>query len=262
MIDHRGDRSRELATPAELMIAAAARQLEGSRSVFVGIGLPNIAANLARLTFAPSLELIYEAGAYGARPPRLPVSVGDPTVVSDAAATMSMSDLFSLYLQSGRIEVGFLGASQIDRWGNLNTTVIGNYERPLVRLPGSGGACEIALNSRRVVVLMRQEHRSFVERVDFVTSPGYLAGSDSRLRAGLHFGKVSQIITNLGILGFDDVERAMRLDAVHPDVTVEMVRDATGFELLVPDDVPTTSTPTDDELAALRSLDPDRRYLR
>ena len=170
------------ATPDELMIAAAAAELAGVRTVFVGIGLPNAAANLARRSVAPELELIYESGVVGARPTRLPDSIGDPALVSGAAATMSMRDLFGGFLQGGRIEVGMLGAAQIDRWGNLNTTVIGPYDRPSVRLPGSGGACEIALNARRVVVVMNQSSRSFVERVDFVTSPGHRRpdGSGSR----------------------------------------------------------------------------------
>ncbi|HLE59184.1 MAG TPA: CoA-transferase, partial [Candidatus Limnocylindria bacterium] len=161
------------ATPEERMIAAAAAELAGVRSVFVGIGLPNVAANLARRWVAPELELIYESGVIGARPVRLPDSIGDPALVSGAAATMSMRDLFGAFLQGGRIEVGMLGAAQIDRWGNLNTTVIGPYDRPTVRLPGSGGACEIALNAGRVVVVMQQSARTFVERVDFVTSPGH-----------------------------------------------------------------------------------------
>ena len=148
----------------EMMIAAAARELAGQRVCFVGIGLPNIAVNLALHTVAPDLELIYESGVLGSRPKRLPDSIGDPALVSGATATMSMHELFAYFLQGGRIEVGMLGAAQIDRWGNLNTTVIGPYANPSTRLPGSGGACEIALNAARVVVVMSQSPRSFVAR--------------------------------------------------------------------------------------------------
>src|SRR5438552_30922 len=157
----------------EMMIVAAARELAGQRVCFVGVGLPNIAVNLAQRTVAPELELVYESGAFGARPARLPLSIGDPTIVTGATAVVSMLELFGYYLQRGLIDVGFLGAAQIDRFGNINTTVIGDdYERPTTRLPGSGGACEIAINARQVFVIMRQSARSFVERIDFRTSPG------------------------------------------------------------------------------------------
>ncbi|MEO7912368.1 MAG: CoA-transferase, partial [Roseiflexaceae bacterium] len=159
-------------TPSELMIVAAARALAGVRTVFVGVGLPNIACNLARHTVAPQLELIYEAGVYGARPSRLPLSIGDPTLVSGATSVVSMADLFGLYLQGGLVEAALLGGAQVDRHGNLNTTVIGDYATPKVRLPGSGGACEIAINARRLLYIMRLKRRAFVERLDFVTSPG------------------------------------------------------------------------------------------
>src|SRR5215217_3945350 len=160
-------------SPSEMMIVAAARALAGVRTVFVGVGLPNIACNLARRTVAPQLELIYEAGVYGARPSRLPLSIGDPTLVSGATSVVSMADLFGLYLQGGLVEAALLGGAQIDRFGNLNTTVIGDYATPKVRLPGSGGACEIAINARRVLVIMRQAQRSFVQELDFRTSPGH-----------------------------------------------------------------------------------------
>src|ERR687887_940923 len=158
------------------MIAASARTLARERMCFVGVGLPNIVCNLAQRTVAPELQLVYEAGVFGARPARLPLSIGDPTLVTGATAVTSMFELFALYLQAGLIDVGFLGASQIDRFGNINTTVIGEYGTPKVRLPGSGGACEIAINAKKVFVIMPQSKRSFVERVDFTTSPGHLAG--------------------------------------------------------------------------------------
>ena len=223
-------------TPSELMIAAAARQLAGARNVFVGIGLPNVAANLARLTFAPGLELVYEAGAYGARPARLPLSIGDPALVTDTAATMSMSELFSLYLQAGRIDVGFLGASQIDRCGNLNTTVIGDYRHPSVRLPGSGGACEIALNARRVVVVMHQDRRSFVERVDFITSPGTRVGA---------------VVTQLAVYRMHDGE--LELSVLQPGVEETDVDEASGWRIRRADVVTVLAPPTADELELMRS---------
>src|SRR5213594_1120977 len=157
-----------------MMASVAARELADGEVVFVGIGLPNLACNLARATHAPNLVLIYESGAVGASPSRLPVSIGDPALVTGSLMVCGMADVFQLLLQNGRIEVGFLGGAQVDRYGSINTTVIGDYARPTVRLPGSGGACEIAINARRIFVIMPQTRRSFVERVDFVTSPGHL----------------------------------------------------------------------------------------
>ncbi len=165
-------------TSSEMMIVAAARELAGQRVCFVGVGLPNIAVNLAQRTVAPDLQLVYESGVFGARPARLPLSIGDPTIVTGATAATSMLELFGYYLQRGLVDVGFLGAAQIDRFGNINTTVIGDYAHPRTRLPGSGGACEIAINARRVFVIMRQSKRSFVERIDFRTSPGNLGGAE------------------------------------------------------------------------------------
>src|SRR5689334_23416640 len=167
-------------TASEMMIVAAARALAGARTVFVGVGLPNIACNLARYTVAPDIELIYESGVYGAQPARLPLSIGDPTLVTGATSVVSMADLFGLYLQGGLVEVALLGGAQIDRFGNLNTSVIGSYDAPKTRLPGSGGACEIATNARRVFIIMGLKRRSFVVRLDFVTSPGHLSGGSAR----------------------------------------------------------------------------------
>src|SRR5919106_4119558 len=163
----------EAATSAELMAVAAARELQDHQTVFVGIGLPNLACNLARATHAPNLVLIYESGAVGAVPERLPVSIGDPALVTGSLMVCSMADVFQSLLQNGRIEVGFLGGAQIDRYGNINTTVVGNYEHPTVRLPGSGGAAEIAIHARRTVVVSRLDRRAFPQSVDFVTSPGH-----------------------------------------------------------------------------------------
>src|SRR6059036_3508710 len=184
-------------TPAEMMIVAAARQLAGERVCFVGVGPPNIACNLAKRTVAPGLELVYESGVFGSAPARLPLSIGDPTLVTGSTLVTNQFELFAYYLQGGLIDVGFLGASQIDRYGNINTTVIGEYDRPKVRLAGSGGACEIAINAKKVFVIMPQSKGTFVDRVDFVTSPGHLAGR----RPGGWGGGPTVVVTNLGVYG-------------------------------------------------------------
>jgi glutaconate CoA-transferase subunit B len=241
------------ATPDELMIAAAADELAGVRTVFVGIGLPNAAANLARRSVAPDLELIYESGVVGARPTRLPDSIGDPALVSGAAATMSMRDLFGGFLQGGRIEVGMLGAAQIDRWGNLNTTVIGSYERPEVRLPGSGGACEIALNARRVVVVMSQSRRSFVERVDFVTSPGHRRPGGGGGRPGWAGAGPTAVVTQLGVYRFG-ADGEMELAALHAGVAEETVDAGCSWPMRRAAAVSVLPPPSPPTLAAIRQL--------
>jgi glutaconate CoA-transferase subunit B len=241
------------ASPDELMIAAAAAELAGVRTVFVGIGLPNTAANLARQSVAPDLELIYESGVVGARPTRLPDSIGDPALVSGAAATMSMRDLFGGFLQGGRIEVGMLGAAQIDRWGNLNTTVIGPYEHPSVRLPGSGGACEIALNARRVIVVMNQSIRSFVDHVEFVTSPGHRRPDGSGGRPSWAGAGPTAVITQLGVYHFGP-DGEMELAGLHPGVDEETVDAGTGWPMRRAASVLRLPPPSDETLAAIRAL--------
>lgn len=251
------------ASPTEQMIVSAARALAGVETVFVGVGMPNVACNLARLTVSPDLELIYESGVYGSRPARLPLSIGDPTLVSQSAATMPMADLFGPYLQGGHIELAFLGGAQVDRFGNLNTTVIGDYAHPRVRLPGSGGAAEISINARRVVIMMRMSARSFVPRLDFVTSPGHLDGGDARARAGLPGAGPELVVTDLALLDFDNPEREMQLVSLHPGVTIEEVREATGWKLREAPDVGSTEAPTGEELRLLRErLDPTGLYSR
>src|SRR5215470_11976877 len=189
-------------TANELMVCEAARQLRNDDVVFVGIGLPNIACNLARRLNAPDLVLVYESGAVGADPKRLPISIGDPSLVTNSLGVFSMFDVFSFYLQRGLIDVGFLQGVQIDRFGNLNTTVIGDYQHPVVRLPGSGGACEIAILAKRVFVIAPQSKRSFPERVDFITSPGFIDGPEARRKLGLPGGGPEMVITNLGCYEF------------------------------------------------------------
>lgn len=251
---------------SEMMIVAAARELAGQRVCFVGVGLPNIAVNLAKLTVAPDLELVYESGVFGARPARLPLSIGDPTIVTGATAVTSMLDLFALYLQGGLIDVGFLGAAQIDRFGNINTTVIGPYDHPRTRLPGSGGACEIAINARRVFVVMRQSARSFVERIDFRTSPGNLGGAEASARIRKEQGWMgsgpSVVVTDLGIYHFDETGE-MRLDSLHPGATLDAVRASMGWEVRVAAALAETPAPTEDELRLIREqLDPEGLYTR
>ncbi len=241
------------ATPDELMIAAAAGELTGVRTVFVGIGLPNAAANLARQSVAPELELIYESGVVGARPTRLPDSIGDPALVSGSAATMSMRDLFGGFLQGGRIEVGMLGAAQIDRWGNLNTTVIGPYERPEVRLPGSGGACEIALNAERVVVVMNQSRRSFVERIDFVTSPGHRRPDGSGGRPPWAGAGPTAVVTQLGLYHFGP-DGEMELAGLHAGVDEGTVDAGTAWPMRRAASIRTLPEPSAQIRAAIREM--------
>ena len=248
-------------TDSEMMIAVAARMLQGARTVFVGVGLPNIACNLARYTVAPDLELIYESGVYGARPERLPLSIGDPTLVSGATSVVSMADLFGLYLQRGLVEIALLGGAQIDRYGNLNSTVIGDYAKPKTRLPGSGGACEIATNAQRTFMIMRLKRRAFVDKLDFLTSPGHLTGGDSRERLGLPGGGPDTVITDKAILNFDNPEREMQLSALYPGITVKDVQAEVGWPLRLAEAIQEAAAPTSEELHLIRDeVDPHAMY--
>ncbi len=248
-------------TASEMMIVAAARAMAGVRTVFVGVGLPNIACNLARHTVAPDLELIYESGVYGAQPARLPLSIGDPTLVTGAMSVISMADLFGLYLQRGLVDVALLGGAQIDRFGNLNTTVIGSYQSPGVRLPGSGGACEIAINARRVYMIMRLSSRSFVDKLDFLTSPGHLDGGDARARLGMPGAGPDLVISDKAILDFNNPEREMQVTHLHPGVTLDEVRADVGWPIRAVDPIGQTPAPSADELRLIRvELDPQGMY--
>ena len=245
------------------MAAAAAQELRDGESVLVGIGLPNLACNLARATHAPNLLLIYESGAVGATPERLPVSIGDPALVTGALMACSMADVFHLFLQRGHIDVGFLGGAQIDRYGNINTTVIGPHERPRVRLPGAGGAPEIAIHARRTLVVARLDKRAFPERVDFVTSPGHRVGKRSRGELRMPGAGPVRVITDRAIL---DAEQArggeLVLTALFPGVTVDEVRARVGWSLQVREPVREVEMPSAEVLRVLREeLDPERRYL-
>ncbi len=249
-------------TPAELMTINAARLLQDGERVFVGVGLPNLACNLARRTHAPRLLLIYEAGVVGAQPNRLPLSIGDPTLVSGAAAVCSMYDIFSLYLQRGNVDVGFLGGAQIDRFGNINATVIGEYAAPKVRLPGSGGSQEIAAWARRCYVMTPHQKRRFPARVDFATSSGFLDGRARREALGLCGSGPQAVVTDLGILKPDESGELV-LAALHPGATLEQARANTGWELRASPQLAATPPPTQEELRILREeLDPEGIYLK
>ena len=247
-------------TRNELMVCQAARQLVDGETVFVGIGLPNLACNLARRLHAPDLVLIYESGTVGSVPARVPVSIGDPALVEGALSVCSMADVFYNYLQAGRIDVGFLQGAQIDRFGNLNTTVIGDYAAPKVRLPGSGGACEIAIHAAKVLVIARQNPRAFPGRLDFVTSVGFLAGGGERRRLGMPGGGPAMVITDLACYTFEEEE--MTLASLHPGVTEEQVRANLGWTPRVAAKVAATAPPSPEELRLLREeLDPKSLYL-
>jgi glutaconate CoA-transferase, subunit B len=248
-------------TSSELMTINAARLLRDGDVVFVGVGLPNLACNLARHTHAPNLLMIYEAGVIGARPQRLPLSIGDPTLVSGAAAVCSMYDIFTLYLQRGNVDVGFLGGAQIDRFGNINSTVIGEYQHPKVRLPGSGGSMEMAAWANRCYVITPHQKRRFPERVDFRTSAGFLSGRSERTATGVRGGGPQAVVTDLGILEPDE-NGEMILTSLHPGITSEQAQANTGWPLKVAPNLLTTNPPEELELRILRQeLDPGRIYL-
>jgi glutaconate CoA-transferase, subunit B len=243
-------------TADEMMSVAAARALRDGTACFVGIGLPSTAANLARRTHAPNLVLVYESGTIGAKPPWLPLSIGDGVLAETADAVISVPEVFNYWLQPGRIQTGFLGAAQIDRFGNINTTVIGpDYRQPKVRLPGAGGAPEIAASCGEVIVIVRQSARTFVERVDFVTSVGYGRGPGDRERLGLRGRGPVLVITDLGMLEPDPRTCELTLTRLHPGVTAEQARAATGWGLAVSPLVGETAPPTTEELQTLRALE-------
>jgi glutaconate CoA-transferase subunit B len=247
---------------AELMTINAARLLRDGDVVFVGVGVPNLACNLARRTHAPNLVMIYEAGVIGAQPRRLPLSIGDPTLVSGALAVCSMYDIFALYLQRGNVDVGFMGGAQIDRFGNINATVIGSYEHPKVRLPGSGGSMEIAAWASRCYILTPHQKRRFPEKLDFRTSAGFMSGRAERQAAGLRGGGPQAVVTDLGILEPDE-RGELVLTALHPGASIEQARENTGWDLKAAATLRLTPPPTEEELHILREeLDPGGIYLK
>ena len=248
---------------SELMIVNAARLLKNGDVVFVGVGQPNLACNLAKRTHAPDLVMIYEAGVIGAEPARLPLSIGDPTLVSGALSVVGMYDIFANYLQRGNVDVGFLGGAQIDRYGNINATVIGgDYAHPRVRLPGSGGAQEIAAWANRCYVMTPHQKRRFPEKVDFLTSAGFLGGRGGREKAGLRGKGPVGVVTDLGYLE-PDQSGELVLTALHPGKTAEMAKENTGWDLKVASKLRTTEPVTEKELTILRQeLDPTGIYLK
>ncbi|MFD4191568.1 CoA-transferase subunit beta [Amycolatopsis thermoflava] len=251
-----------MTTASEVLSVVASRELAGKRTVFAGIGLPTLAASLAHLTVAPDLEIVYESGVCGAHPSHLPETIADAVLITGAEAVLSMPALFGYVLQGGHIDVGFLGAAQIDRWGNLNSSVIGDWHSPKVRLPGSGGAMEVMANSREVFVVMRRhDPRSFVDELDFCTSPGPdRALADGVRPAGLG---VTRVITELGILARSGPGEELKLVALHPGVTVDQARECTGWPLEVGGDLTVIERPSEAELRLLREdVDPERVYLR
>jgi glutaconate CoA-transferase subunit B len=241
-------------TSDEMMTTCAARALRDRMTCFVGIGLPSVAANLARAMHAPGLVLIYESGTIGAKPGWLPLSIGDGILAETADTVVSVPEIFNYWLQPGRIDAGFLGAAQIDRFGNINTTVVGLYDDPKVRLPGAGGASEIAASCREVIVVVRQSPRSFVERVDFITSVGYGDGPGARERLGLTGAGPRKIITDLGILEPDPRTCELTLTGVYPGVEVADVKTRTGWDLAVSGSLRVLAPPSRTELTALRDL--------
>jgi glutaconate CoA-transferase subunit B len=246
-----------------MMTAVAARELGDGEVVFVGIGLPNLACNLARATHAPNLVLIYESGAVGAVPERLPVSIGDPALVTGSLMVCSMADLFQSLLQNGRIEVGFLGGAQIDRYGNINTTVVGEYRHPKVRLPGSGGAAEIAIHACRTVVVSRLDRRAFPEAVDFITSPGHYAKGKSRREWGMPGQGPTKVVTDQAVLDSDPATGELVLAALYPGVKLAEVKAGIGWPVHCREHPTQVNPPTDQELYLLREvLDPQRLYLK
>jgi glutaconate CoA-transferase subunit B len=242
-------------TADELMTVAAARRLRDDVACFVGIGLPSAAANLARATHAPNLVLIYESGTIGAKPTRLPLSIGDGELAETADAVVSVPEIFGYWLQGGRVDVGFLGAAQIDRFGNLNSTVIGDYDQPKVRLPGAGGAPEIAASCHETIVMIRASTRALVERLDFRTTVGFGDGPGSRAHLGFSGTGVTGVVTDLGVLEPDTESCELTLTEVFPRISADDVRAATGWTLRVADDLTEVAPPTETELVALRALE-------
>jgi glutaconate CoA-transferase subunit B len=249
-----GPTTAERASAGETQTIVAARRLRAARSVFIGVGRPSTAAMLARLVHNPDLVLVYESGTVGAKPFHIPLSIGDGELAATADVVVSVPEMFNYWIGPGRIEVAFLGAAQVDRYANLNSTVIGDYEHPKARLPGAGGAPEIAANCGEVIVIAPHSTRTFVERLDFLTTVGHGDGPGSRERLGFRGGGPTAVITDLGVLEPDSETKQLVLTQVHPGVSVEQVRAATGWDLRVDDELLVTEPPTDEELASLREL--------
>ena len=254
--------SKPAYTPSEMMTVAAARELRDGECVFVGIGLPNVACNLAKRRHAPTLKMIYEAGVYGANPARQALSIGDPCLVTGASAVCTMAEIFTFYLQRGNVDVGVLGGAQVDRFGNINTTVIGDYDDPTVRLPGSGGACEIALLARSVLIIAPLRRRIFRKTVDFITSPGFLGGNGERRRQRISGCGPRAIVTDMGVFRFCDSTEEAYLASLYPGVDLDRVRTEVEWDLQLAEELTTIPPPEVEELRIIRQeLDPDGIYV-
>jgi glutaconate CoA-transferase subunit B len=241
-------------TTDEMMTVSASRLLRNGAVCFVGIGLPSTAANLARLTHAPEAVLIYESGPIGAKPPVLPLSIGDGNLADTADTVVSTPEIFRYWLQGGRVDVGFLGAAQLDRFANLNTTVIGDYRKPKIRLPGAGGAPEISSSAKEVLIIVRQSTRTFVSKLDFITSVGHLTGGDSRAKLGLPGKGPTAVITDLCILRPEPKTRELQVTHIHPGITRETIVAKTGWPIQFAGDCHQTDLPSEHELETLRDL--------
>ena len=245
----------------ELMAVCGSKQIKNGEVVFIGTGLPLIAAMLAKKTHAPGAKIVYEAGFIDSNAKEIALSIADSRLGYRASGAIGLIETLGLMLQGGHVDVGFVGAAQIDEYGNINTTYIGSFEKPTVRLPGSGGGNDIISSAKRVVVIMTHEKRKMVKKLDYLTSPGFLDGSGAREKAGLRGGGPSLVVTNLCQMDFDPKTKRMRLASAHPGVSVQLVLESTSFDLIVPKNVPTTEPPTCEELTLLRAIDPAGIYI-
>ena len=248
-------------TASELLAVMSGRLLEDGQTILAGVGIPLLAVTLAQRLHGPGITILFEGGTLGPFivPGELPPSTNEQRCTRQANMLLSITDVL-LLLQRGYVDIGFMGGAQIDRYGNLNSSVIGDPKQPEVRLPGTGGGNDIS-SLTQMIVAIKHEKRRFVEKVDFVTSPGYLSGKTTRQDAGLISGGMYRVVTDLGILGFDEKSKSMKVKALHPGVTIEEIRDNTGFDLLIDEDLKQTEAPTDEELRVLRHLDPDQVYI-
>lgn len=245
----------------ELMAVCGSKQIKNGEVVFIGTGLPLIAAMLAKKTHAPRAKIVYEAGFIDSNAKEIALSIADSRLGVGAAGAIGLIETLGLMLQGGHVDLGFVGAAQIDEYGNLNTTYIGPFEKPVVRLPGSGGGNDIVSSAKRIVIIMTHEKRKTVKQLDYLTSPGFLNGPGAREKAGLLGGGPSLVVTNLCQMDFDPETKRIRLATVHPGVTVQQVLENTGFDLIVPEKVPATEPPTYEELELLRAIDPKGIYI-
>jgi glutaconate CoA-transferase subunit B len=246
---------------SELMAVCGSRQIKNGEVVFIGTGLPLIAAMLAKKTHAPAAKIVYEAGFIDSNSKEIALSIADSRLGYRAAAAIGLVETLGLMLQGGHVDLGFVGAAQIDEYGNINTTYIGSFEKPSVRLPGSGGGNDIISSAKRIVAIMTHEKRKMVKKLDYLTSPGFLDGPNAREKAGLMGGGPSLVVTNLCQMDFDPETKRIRLSTVHPGVTAQQVVENSGFDLIVPRKIPTTELPTHEEIELLREIDPNGIYI-